>query len=181
MRSRISTWSILVLLLPVSACFVPMFSSPEIDFSPKAEEDLPGWRSQPMNPFPEAARVDLVYHDLSIEIDAQGRANEEAWAPVTLSPAHARSLRRALVWTVPPAGHAICCVPRHAFLFHDAEGRFLGSVTICIRCGCWRTNGLEHPEGLDWLRWDARAIGRILARNGVPGGDEYATAPQRGS
>ena len=137
--------------------------------------------------FPDATQIHAYASPTSIEmhVDKQGGLRAGAVsqdgakiipAPIVdgglLTPVETRQLRAAISLSKTPASTVACCSPRHAFLFYDRAGKYLGFVSICFECGCvemWpysppRPNFplslIKHDPA--YLNWDRSAIRRIV-------------------
>jgi hypothetical protein len=124
-------------------------------------------KSEPFVPFPNAAEVRLVYGKDGLAIDKTGKASNGAIRPIRLNDAQAAIARSSFTWNSPPTGYDACCVPRHAFTFHDAKGAFLGSLTFCLECTCTFTQGVTAPAGMDWIEWDEPKLVGLIRSLGV--------------
>jgi len=136
--------------------------------------------------FPDAARVVSYASPTSMEIrvDKQGDVSPYAFnkdgqsvpAPIIdggpLTPAEVQKLRAAISVSKTPASTAMCCSPRHTFLFYDKAGRYLGFLSVCFECGCVRLYPF-NPERRDFpfnltardpdqVNWDETAIKQIV-------------------
>lgn len=128
--------------------------------------------------FPQAsrARVFGAPRSIGIEVDQTHRVLAEYIAPdgrtVTtsqvadggwLTQAEFDQLRSVVTPAGAPQPTAACCSPRHAFLFYDASGRYLGYLTVCFECGCAHIRPVDasrDPPGD--IHWDAKALARIV-------------------
>jgi hypothetical protein len=80
-----------------------------------------------------------------------------------LTPPEMTALRAAVHFTRPPDEMVACCEPRHAFLFYDKNGRYLGYLMVCFECGCARMEPfLPADEKHSWIDWDGKAIEAIV-------------------
>ena len=81
-----------------------------------------------------------------------------------LSAVEVRDLKAGLSFGAPPAAFAACCAPRHAFLFYDDEGRYLGSLTVCFECGCTTMSPHYAPSDpkTPYLHWKTEVFSRIV-------------------
>jgi hypothetical protein len=164
-----------VLTVLVVAAFMPtdytaVQAREEAELKAQIEQDAAfeaARKSVPFVPFPDAAEVRLVYHDMSVSIDKAGQANEGALRPIVLNASQAEIARASFMWKTPPAYMAACCIPRHAFTFYNDRGAFLGSVTFCLECGCTETNGVTAPAGMDWIEWDEPKLVGLIRSLGV--------------
>ncbi|ESQ91193.1 hypothetical protein ABAC460_06420 [Asticcacaulis sp. AC460] len=127
-----------------------------------------------VNPFPEATEVRMYMHKDMIRVDDKGQVNEGSFPEggIAMAPADIGELNGpALTYIVPPEMVEAygCCFPRHAFLFYDKSGRFLGSIAVCFECHCVMTTRFPKPlKGKDWLVWDEAIFKRIITAHGQP-------------
>lgn len=133
---------------------------------------------EPFVLFPSAAKVRVYGAPTSIEMEVDKTGAVKAWGlpargsvkdrpvPVLdggwLSPSEIAALRGAVRLTRDPPPLAACCSPRHAFLFYDRAGRYVGVFEACFECGC--THVYPRPPGVDTgdIVWDQDAIRRIV-------------------
>ncbi len=126
----------------------------------------------PYRLFPVAVKVhvygapssDLMDVDKSGHVSAQGSAGN---IPVTdggwLTPSEIAELRDSIHFTRTPDSVAACCIPRHAFLFYDATGHYLGYLDVCFECGCADIFPQPPRNGqLNWIDWNRQVIGKIV-------------------
>ncbi|HLI67978.1 MAG TPA: hypothetical protein VKU90_16555 [Caulobacteraceae bacterium] len=80
-----------------------------------------------------------------------------------LTPREMAALRAAVQFTRPPDMMLACCEPRHAFLFYDKSGRYLGFLMVCFECGCAVMEPF-HPadEEHSWIAWNPEAVKAIV-------------------
>ncbi|MDR3512220.1 MAG: hypothetical protein P4L73_11340 [Caulobacteraceae bacterium] len=133
--------------------------------------------------FPNATQVEVYGAPAasSITVDRQGHVRasglskdhtrEEAY-PATnggrLTPLEISTLRATVHFTHPPNEVAACCVPRHAFLFFDRSGRYLGYLKVCFECGCAEMEPFRPPSReRNWISWDYRIVRQIVVAHGL--------------
>lgn len=126
--------------------------------------------------FPNAAKVRVYGGPTSIDIAVRagrvleqnlsknGRSRETpaidgGW----LTPDEVDQLRRAVSLETPgdTITVAACCFPRHAFLFYDAKGRYLGFLTVCFECGCAEIRPFKQDDSHE-IHWDRSAVAAIV-------------------
>ncbi|MES1203591.1 MAG: hypothetical protein ABUS57_19315 [Pseudomonadota bacterium] len=77
-------------------------------------------------------------------------------------------LRASVHETDPPTDQALCCLPRHAFVFYDRQHHVLGALRVCFECGC--ADVYDGPtlrrRSVRWIDWDATAVGNIVRAHG---------------
>jgi len=78
------------------------------------------------------------------------------------------SLRSAIGFTHPPSSIVGCCLPRHAFLFYDSAGHFVGSLEVCFECGCAHMQPFR-PAGPDrsWITWKEDVVKQIVVNHNL--------------
>jgi hypothetical protein len=124
--------------------------------------------------FPDATlvRVYVVQDPMHVPfVDRHGHVAEDMPADknadVTPQPGlggEAR-LRTAVHYGPEPEMEAACCIPRTAFTFFDAKGKFLGYLKLCFLCGCAIMSPDDAPDNKrTHLYWD-RAIVRPIIEN----------------
>jgi hypothetical protein len=126
--------------------------------------------------FPDAVRVRTLGAPTAdtMSLDKSGRMTavqivdkNAVEAPIVdggwLSDSEIADLRKAVRITEPPINMAGCCFPRHAFLFYDRSGRYLGHLDVCFECGCARIEP-DPPSSrkLNWISWDSRVLTRLV-------------------
>jgi hypothetical protein len=78
-------------------------------------------------------------------------------------------LRRSIRIDAEPHAMAMCCTPRHAFMFHDGRHRAIGYLDVCFECGCAH---VYPPPGslasFSLLNWDREALTRIVEAHHLP-------------
>ena len=116
-----------------------------------------------------APNADLmsVEHDGRVHATSISKSGAEVPYPVTdggwLTDKEFREVLSAVHFTKPPDAIAGCCFPRHAVLFYDAHGHYLGYLSICFECGCadmWPYNPPRKDES--WIDWDGEVFERIV-------------------
>ena len=169
-------WPILAGVLPpllLLACAVPPDSSDPQKPWRDWEASLPSARV-PIAVFPAAAMVRAYGGRTGITVAADGTVGDGAEAAEggeALTAAELAVLRRSFFLVPPPPAVAACCIPRHAFVFFDAAGHYLGNVRVCFQCGCALFDpALPAVEGRTWVAWDEAAIRRILETHHLPVG-----------
>lgn len=116
---------------------------------------------------PQVLDVDAAGHVTAAVRDPAGRHTSTTLAPAgDLTAEEIGTLRGSVRFE--PHDVAACFLPRHAFLFYDQAGRYLGHLSVCFECG-----GAEmKPEpvasgGSDAIVWDRHAIATIVTRHGL--------------
>lgn len=138
----------------------------------------------PESLFPSAAKVRVFAGPAAwaINIDRQGHATANGPSPdddraVTvpardggwLTPAEIVTLKASVRFTRPPDAMGACCIPRHAFLFYDNAGRYLGHLRVCFECGCAAMEPFRPPsKDRTWIDWNYEALKRIVVAHGLP-------------
>ena len=134
--------------------------------------------------FPSAATVRVYGASLtafSVVVDHEGRVTASGPSkdnsgaeeyPVKdgglLSPAEVSKLRAAVRFTRPPDLIFRCCIPRHAFLFYDKSGRYLGYLKVCFECTCAEMEPFHPPSPtLNWISWNYESLKRIVIAHGL--------------
>ena len=138
-------------------------------------------QTRPAQLFLGAKIVKLYAAPLSISVTAQGAVQATARrngqiddharpiGGVVLTQAEIAILRQAVFYSQPPKFVSACCIPRHAFVFFDGAGTYLGYLKLCFQCGCAETsNPAAPPPGLPYLAWNAHAIGQIVRAHNIP-------------
>lgn len=128
------------------------------------------------NLFASAARVRVYQGNSDLKISGKGNVTTHQYTPNAhdypevpaksggfLSSAEIKTLRKSVFYTLPPPAIAACCIPRHAFLFYDKAGKYLGYLEVCYECGCAQISpeAARDPK-LDWIDWDAVALRKII-------------------
>lgn len=78
-------------------------------------------------------------------------------------------LRKSFDAQAAPPLLAMCCTPRHAFVFYDDRHRQIGYLEICFECGCadLSPRPARNPS-LPYLNWDRKALTRIVDAHHLP-------------
>jgi hypothetical protein len=63
-----------------------------------------------------------------------------------------------------PDGSGSCFIPHHGFVFHDASGKPVASVSVCFLC----ESGRADPGGHSMRTWDWAALSSVLGEAGLP-------------
>ena len=85
-----------------------------------------------------------------------------------LSPVEASKLKAAVRFTRPPDVIFRCCVPRHAFLFYDRSGRYLGYLKVCFECTCAEMEPFHPPNpARNWISWNYENVKQIVIAHGL--------------
>jgi hypothetical protein len=127
--------------------------------------------------FPDAAKVRVVGAPGSFElaVDQSGQVTAKGPSkdggdpdayPVKdggmLSPAEVSRLRASVRFTRPPKIVLRCCLPRHAFLFYDRSGRYLGYLKVCFECACAEMEPFNPPDkDRNWISWNYERVKKI--------------------
>jgi hypothetical protein len=121
--------------------------------------------------FPGAAQVRLYVNAQFIWISRKGALREGTFPQggAILSAGEVAQLRHAVFYAPAPKRETLCCIPRHAFVFTDAHGKFLGDLEVCYECGCARIAPLSAPNArLRTVMWDETRIAKIIAAHHLP-------------
>jgi hypothetical protein len=121
--------------------------------------------------FPEAAEVRLFVNEDVISFDENGEPSEGTFPEegIVLTSAEVEKLRAAVRDVPAPPEVAACCVPRHAFVFFDAQGVRLGALDVCFECICanlWDGARLSERRNVRWIEWDEPTIAEIVRAHG---------------
>jgi hypothetical protein len=115
-------------------------------------------------PYPLVIKIDKAGH-LSSSSSSQnsGKILDGGW----LEKQEIFQLRTSISFNKWPGHVASCCYPRHAFLFYDESGQYLGHLTICFQCGCANMSPFKQGrDGKNWIDWRRDLVARIvLAHN----------------
>jgi hypothetical protein len=72
-------------------------------------------------------------------------------------------LRQSVFYSIPLSSFVMCRTPRHAFVFYDVTGKYLGYLKVCFECGCAELSNEAAPKpGWNYLLWDRAALRRIV-------------------
>jgi hypothetical protein len=130
--------------------------------------------------FPDAVEVRVTYGDgvLSIAHDGtihasmpyvSGRQDVPTTEGGALTRDEIALLRRSITYSATSQPVAMCCFPRHAFVFFGKDHRVLGQLQVCFQCGCARIfPAPAHDERLKYLVWDEKAFASIVRAHHLP-------------
>ena len=121
--------------------------------------------------FPDAAKIHVYGAPAAMEVrvDRAGQVRALAFTHMAvtdggwLTATERAELRQAIRITHPPDGIAMCCFPRHTFLFYDATSHYLGHLDVCFECGCAQIFPLPPTNRqLNWINWNRQMVGQIV-------------------
>ncbi|EGF91574.1 hypothetical protein ABI_29910 [Asticcacaulis biprosthecium C19] len=117
-------------------------------------------------PFAQASEVRLYINEGMIDVASDGKLNDGSFPAggIALTAVEFADLRKAAGFTTWKSGPK-CCIPRHAFVFYDDVGKYLGSLEVCFECGCsFLDGGLQPP--FSQVKWDEAVFERIVKAHG---------------
>ncbi|MEJ0062718.1 MAG: hypothetical protein WDO70_05830 [Alphaproteobacteria bacterium] len=87
----------------------------------------------------------------------------------SLTPYEIEVLRHSVFYAPMPTWSAACCIPRHAFLFYDKDGQYLGHLKVCFQCSCAELKPYSPPDSkLTHIEWNYTALQKIVENHKLP-------------
>lgn len=127
-------------------------------------------RSEPIRPYSEATRIELVVRE-------EWDEDSKVLGRKTLTKPERERLEAALTREVflreadinDPGTAAACFIPHHFFRYYDAAGKQIGELSVCLCCGGVDANPRVIPEGSrDYLDVRIRLVEKLVADMGLP-------------
>ena len=119
------------------------------------------------NPFPAATEVRLFVEVAYTKDNKQILSKRKG---VLLNAAQRKAFEDSLVITAAPEYDTMCFIPHHFFRYYDANGKQLGSVSVCFCCDGVAASGskaLEPPTDA-LLSANYQKLKKLVAALGEP-------------
>lgn len=167
----------LLTLAALIAAFVSVWMSvrllnPDVPESSEGADVVePILKSEPILPYPQAVRVNLLIHDLKPDHGAGGRSSNPNGVNLTAAQTgeFSLSVRKFTLLNDGSVGATACFEPHHFFRYYDAKGSKIGEISVCFCCG----NSQFSPVVLQsssktWVDVDIDKAERFVKKIGLP-------------